>query len=156
MRNREHLMMFRNSAQCIANLKSNFSADTRINLVEDESRDFIGPSKNCLEREHHARQFAARCNASERPSIMTDIQRYSKLDVFRSVFVDRLLWNEDGREFSSGHAKFQQQCIDCFREFFCRGAALSGETLRLVRETRLGRCLARRQLSDVKRSRVDE
>src|SRR5882762_8666691 len=94
MGDREYLMLLRDAAQRVANLKSYSSADSGIDLVEYQCRHTVHASENRLERQHHPRQLSARCHSRQRTILVADVERDTNLDVLRA-FGGRLVARDE-------------------------------------------------------------
>src|SRR5690349_24651403 len=90
MRDTQHLKAFAELTERVTHDVGDAAPDTGVYLVEDETRAFsptIPPTvaplprlrAECLDREHHARQLAARYDPRERPEIFPGVRRQEKL-----------------------------------------------------------------------------
>ena len=70
-------------------LRTHLSTDSLIQLVEDESRNGVVPSKDDLECQHEAGQFATRCRARERTPLHALVEPHHEDDGFLPLRLNR-------------------------------------------------------------------
>ena len=74
MRHAQHLVFFGRSRHFLAHDAADFSADIGVHLVEHEHRDVVEIRENGLQRQHHAREFAAGGYAGQRQGRLAGIR----------------------------------------------------------------------------------
>jgi len=83
--------------------RSRFAPDALIHLVEHEGRHGVVGRQHDLQREHQARQLAARGDPRERPGIETQVQLNLEHDVLRTEGAVRSARLQMGDEPASRH-----------------------------------------------------
>ena len=142
-------MLRSDSAQRIANLQRDATADAAVDLVEDKRRDAAESREDRREREHNAGELAAGGNAREWSRIVTDVERDLKHDVFGAVSRNGLSPNQQRREAAVGHAQSGQLRINGARKPFGALLPLGAEHRSSRREVALDLLLAAAQLREV-------
>src|SRR6266566_3143241 len=130
MRDREYLMLLRDSAQGVTDLQADAASDSGIDLVEDQSRHSIDASENRFECQHHTRELAARSHTRQRPLFVTDIEGHAILDIFAAFGYWLIARDQSNRESAVRHPELRQQHVDCFCELLPRGHPHLGQSLR--------------------------
>ncbi len=88
------------------------AADPRIHLVEHERRDAIDARQNRFEREHDARQLAARRDARQRTRIVPDVERHEKLDIFGAGRGRGRAGHQARAELAVGEPELREERVD--------------------------------------------
>ena len=112
MRDREYLMMLGDAAKGLAHLKTNASADPRVDLVEDEGRDSIEAGEYGFESQHHAGQLPTRCDLRQGTGIVPNVQGHPEFNILRARGLDRLPRSQTHREMPVGHPERGEHFID--------------------------------------------
>ena len=75
----QHLVPLGHLRQRVAHLGADLAADPLVHLVEHQRRDRVVPREHHLEREHQARQLAARRHLGERLGVEPDVEPHGEL-----------------------------------------------------------------------------
>jgi hypothetical protein len=84
VRDGEHLVVRGHAAHRLADHQPHAAPDPGVDLVEHERGHAVEPREDGLEREHHARQLAARGRARERPGVVAEVEGDAELDILRA------------------------------------------------------------------------
>ena len=117
----------------------NFAADIRIDLVKNQQTDEVLLRENGLDRQHHARNFAAGRNRSQRLQRFSWVRRKQELDRLKPRRT-RFAWRINPYlERGLSESKIFQMCLDCFRKTSRRTRSGTGQ---LVPKQFQGVCFA--------------
>ena len=149
-------MVLGDTAQRVANLKPDPSADAGIHFVEHQRRNVVRSRENGFECKHHARQLAARGNARQRPAVVASVERDSKLHVLHAALVALGLRLKSSGKLSTWHPEFGKQRVDGLRQLFRGSDAQRAQPRRLRSDLRAGGGFPRSKLRNVKARGIDQ